>query len=82
MSVRQRLDELRITLPEVGPTLGNYVHARRVGNLLYLSGKGPEQPDGTMPKGFLVEPEGLAGAQDITSFGGWRAYVAATTKGG
>ena len=53
MSVRQRLDELHITLPEVGPALGNYVHARQVGNLLYLSGKGPERPDGTMPKGKL-----------------------------
>ena len=53
MSVRQRLDELRITLPEVGPALGNYVHARRVGNPLYLSGKGPERQDGTMPKGKL-----------------------------
>jgi enamine deaminase RidA (YjgF/YER057c/UK114 family) len=53
MSVRQRLDELHITLPEVGPALGNYVHAKRVGNLLYLSGKGPERPDGTMPKGKL-----------------------------
>ena len=53
MSVRQRLDELRITVPEVGPTLGNYVHARRVGNLLYLSGKGPERQDVTMPKGKL-----------------------------
>lgn len=28
-------------------------------------------------KGFLVEPAGLAGAEDISSFGGWRAYVAA-----
>jgi allophanate hydrolase len=33
--------------------------------------------DGTSPKGFLVEPAGLAGAEDITRFGGWRAYVAA-----
>jgi allophanate hydrolase len=32
--------------------------------------------DGTTPKGFLVEPEGLAGAQDISRFGGWRAYIA------
>lgn len=32
--------------------------------------------DGTTPKGFLVEPEGLAGADDITGHGGWRAYVA------
>jgi len=32
--------------------------------------------DGTAPKGFLVEPEGLAGATEITALGGWRAYVA------
>jgi len=35
--------------------------------------------DGTTPKGFLVEPEGLGAAIDITSFGGWRAYMAAKT---
>ncbi len=35
--------------------------------------------DGTKPKGFLVEPEGLGAAIDITSFGGWRAYMAAKT---
>jgi allophanate hydrolase len=32
--------------------------------------------DGTAPKGFLVEPIGLAGATDISEFGGWRRYVA------
>ncbi len=32
--------------------------------------------DGTTPKGFLVEPEGLAGAEDISAWGGWRAYIA------
>jgi allophanate hydrolase len=31
--------------------------------------------DGSAPKGFLVEPEGLAGARDITHLGGWRAYL-------
>jgi allophanate hydrolase len=31
--------------------------------------------DGTTPKGFLVEPEGLAGAEDISRFGGWRAFL-------
>ena len=35
--------------------------------------------DGTSPKGFLVEPAGLAGADDITGLGGWRAYIAALT---
>ena len=53
MSVEQRLRELKITLPEVGSPLGNYVHAKRVGNLLYLSGKGPESADRTMPRGKL-----------------------------
>jgi enamine deaminase RidA (YjgF/YER057c/UK114 family) len=41
MSVEQKLKHLGITLPALGPPLGNYVHAKRVGNLLYLSGKGP-----------------------------------------
>ncbi len=31
--------------------------------------------DGTAPKGFLVEAEATAGAEDITADGGWRAYV-------
>jgi enamine deaminase RidA (YjgF/YER057c/UK114 family) len=53
MNVEQRLKELSITLPKVGSPLGNYVHAKRVGNLLYLSGKGPESADGSMPKGKL-----------------------------
>jgi enamine deaminase RidA (YjgF/YER057c/UK114 family) len=54
MSVEQRLKELGITLPAVGAPIGNYVHAKRVGNLLYLSGKGPpEGADGKMPRGKL-----------------------------
>lgn len=32
--------------------------------------------DGSRPKGFLVEPEGLQGAEDITRFGAWRAFLA------
>lgn len=31
--------------------------------------------DGTTPKGFIVEAEGIRGAEDISRFGGWRAYV-------
>ena len=33
--------------------------------------------DGRTVKGFICEGQGLAGAQDITHFGGWRAYRAA-----
>jgi allophanate hydrolase len=31
--------------------------------------------DATSAKGFLVEAEAVKGAKDVTSFGGWRAYV-------
>jgi allophanate hydrolase len=30
---------------------------------------------GKKVKGFLCEAEGLAGAEEITSFGGWRAFM-------
>ncbi len=32
--------------------------------------------DGTSVKGFVAEPRALIGAKDITSLGGWRAYIA------
>jgi enamine deaminase RidA (YjgF/YER057c/UK114 family) len=53
MRVVQRLQELGINLPTPGAPLGTYVHAKRVGNMLYLSGKGPHYPDGTVPRGKL-----------------------------
>jgi allophanate hydrolase len=31
--------------------------------------------DGTYAKGFLVEAEAVKGARDVSSFGGWRAFV-------
>lgn len=36
--------------------------------------------NGASVKGFLVEPAALEGAQDISQFGGWRAYMAAQQK--
>ncbi len=35
-----------------------------------------ELDGGRQVKGFLVEAEAVAGARDISSFGGWRAFVA------
>lgn len=32
--------------------------------------------DGSAPLGFLVEAEAIQGAEDISAFGGWRAYLA------
>lgn len=35
-----------------------------------------ELADGTRPKGFLCEPAGLAGAEDVTAAGDWRRVLA------
>ena len=36
--------------------------------------------DGTAVSGFLCEAHAVSGAEDITHFGGWRAYIAAAAK--
>ena len=41
MSIEKRLQELKITLPPLPAAAGNYVNSVRTGNLLFLSGKGP-----------------------------------------
>jgi enamine deaminase RidA (YjgF/YER057c/UK114 family) len=46
MLIEQRLHELGIVLPESRPPVGNYVPAKRAGDLLYLSGKGPRDANG------------------------------------
>jgi len=38
-----------------------------------------ELDDGRSVKGFLVEVEAVTGARDISSFGGWRAFMAQET---
>ena len=42
-----RLKEKGIILRTPGKPVANYVNAVRVGNLLFLAGKGPTKPDGT-----------------------------------
>ena len=53
MTAEQRLKELGLTLPTVGAPWGSYVHAKRVGDLLYLSGKQPPDTGGKTPRGKL-----------------------------
>jgi len=38
-----------------------------------------ELADGSWVTGFICEGEGLAGSEDITHFGGWRAYIASAS---
>ena len=42
----KRITELGIELPEASSPVANYVNAVRTGNLLFLSGKGPNLPEG------------------------------------
>jgi enamine deaminase RidA (YjgF/YER057c/UK114 family) len=65
MSIDARLKELKITLPAVPSAAGNYVHAKRVGNLLYLAGKGPGAGvKGRLGQGMTVE-EGYKHARQV-----------------
>ncbi|MBL27503.1 MAG: hypothetical protein CMM50_08145 [Rhodospirillaceae bacterium] len=51
MSIKQRIEDLGLTLPPVAPPAANYVTAVRTGNLLFLSGNVPVTPEGEIPKG-------------------------------
>ena len=46
-NIEKRLSEKGITLPEDAKPIANYVSVVRSGNLLFLAGKGPQNPDGT-----------------------------------
>lgn len=47
----ERLKEKGIVLATPSAPVANYVNAVRVGNLLYLAGKGPTKPDGSYVTG-------------------------------
>ena len=53
MGAEARITELGITLPLPGKPLGNYIPGVRVGNLLFLSGHGPERDGGPTVRGKL-----------------------------
>ncbi len=48
-----KLKELNIQLPAVGKPIANYVKWVRTGNLIFLSGHGPQKPDGSYITGKL-----------------------------
>jgi enamine deaminase RidA (YjgF/YER057c/UK114 family) len=51
MDLDARLTDLGIELPVPRSPAGNYVAARRAGDVLYLSGAGPVRPDGSLVTG-------------------------------
>ena len=58
MHIEKRLEELGIVLPRATAPAANYVNAVLTGNLLFLAGKGPYRPDGTLHTGIV--------GQDVT----------------
>ena len=46
-----RLLQLGIELPKVAAPVANYVPAVRLGNIIFLAGTGPRNPDGSRPQG-------------------------------
>ncbi len=53
MTPEDRLKAMGLTLPAMATPVANYVPFRMAGNLLFISGQGPKQPDGSYNKGRL-----------------------------
>ena len=69
MKIEQKLKEMRLELPSAGKPVANYVPAVRTGNLVFLSGHGPVQSDGSLITGKvgadLNLEEGQAAARQV-----------------
>jgi enamine deaminase RidA (YjgF/YER057c/UK114 family) len=64
MTAEERLAELGIELPVSSPPVANYVRAVRSGSLLFVSGHGPQRPDGSMVQGKVGRDLDVAAATD------------------
>ena len=66
--VEDKLKEMGLSIPDPSPPGGNYIPARRTGNVVFLSGVTPSRPDGTAFTGKLgrdlTVEEGYAAAQN------------------
>ncbi|GJM08521.1 MAG: reactive intermediate/imine deaminase [Lysobacteraceae bacterium] len=72
-----------ITTTTAPPPVGAYPHARRVGNLLFLSGVGPRAADGSGIPGNVYDDQGRLQSYDIEAqchsvFGNVRAVLEAS----
>lgn len=66
----ERIAAMGLTLPPLGPPAGSYVKYVLVGNLLYLSGNGPDQPGYTSPKGKVGGTVTTEQAQEAARYTG------------
>lgn len=64
-SPEKKLSQLEIQLPQIPESLGSYVDMVQVGNLVFLSGRGPLKKDGKYITGKV--------GQELTADDGYRA---------
>lgn len=67
MRAEQRIEQFVLALPEAAPPAGNYVASNLIGDMLYLSGVGPQRPGGGYVTGIvgkdLTTPQGYEAAR-------------------
>jgi len=63
MGAESRISELSLTLPPAPKPVATYLTAVRYGDLLYVSGHGPLNSDGTLHKGKVGAEVGLEGGR-------------------
>jgi enamine deaminase RidA (YjgF/YER057c/UK114 family) len=64
MNAEQRVKELGLDLPPPPKSAGNYVAGVQTGNLLFLSGCGPQRADGSYVLAMLARIRTLTGSLD------------------
>jgi enamine deaminase RidA (YjgF/YER057c/UK114 family) len=64
------LEKAGIRLPAITAPVASYVNSVRVGNTIYLSGKGPSQSDGTYIKGKLGKDLSIEEGKDAARLTG------------
>src|SRR5690606_10615041 len=68
--VEERLNEMGIDLILPNPPTANYLKSKRTGNLIYLSGHGPDRPNGGQVIGKLGSDLSLEQGQEAARFTG------------
>jgi enamine deaminase RidA (YjgF/YER057c/UK114 family) len=76
-TVEQRIADLGYQLPPVSPPIGSYVKGVVVGNLLFLSGNGADQPGYTSPKGKVGAEVTVEQAEEAARYVGLNLLAAA-----
>lgn len=53
MDIDAKLRAMGLALPAAAVPSANYVRFKKVGDLVYISGQGPREPDGSTPSGVV-----------------------------